>query len=60
MNETERLSGLTLTELLDEVVTEALEVGSDNWDNYLSGNRWPTMRESARYQELRARLERLD
>jgi hypothetical protein len=42
-----------LDELWKEFFTEALEIGSDNWDNYLSGNRWPELEASEKYQKLR-------
>jgi hypothetical protein len=50
----------TLSKLLEEVLNEALDIGSCNWDNYLEGNRWPELKDSPKYKELIFRLNVLE
>lgn len=51
---------MTLSELLEDVLDEALEIGACNWDNYLSGNRRPELEDSPKYKELRERVKILE
>jgi hypothetical protein len=50
----------SLTDLLEELLDETLEIGSDNWDSYLEGRRRPELEASPRYQELRRRLRKCE
>ena len=48
-----------LMQLLHEVLREALDIGSSNWDSYLAPNRWPELEDSEKYKELVARVKEL-
>lgn len=45
---------------IDALVGEALEIGSCNWDDYLSGNRWPEIRATPIYQKVIANVSTTD
>lgn len=48
-----------IASLLEEVIDEALEIGSDNWDSYLAPNRRPTIEESPKYKRLKQLIAEL-